>query len=117
MGRCVPARRNREVCIDREALFAAFGEGRILPFDQELWDTLGSEFFNGRSNMVQMSDSAICYTRVPYNIGIEDGHSVNHSRKPTSELSRSVEALAGVVTRETHLAICSTNVLDPTWGE
>ena len=67
--------------------------------------------------MVHMSDPAICYTRVPYNTGIEDGHSVNHSRKPTPELACSVEVLADVVTRETRPAICSTNLIDPTRGE
>ena len=67
--------------------------------------------------MVHMSDSAICFTRQLYNTGIGDGHSVNHSRKPTPELSRSVEALADVVTRETRPAICSTNLIDRHGGE
>ena len=67
--------------------------------------------------MVHMIDAAICFTRQPYTIGMEDGHSVNHSRKPTPELSLSVEVLADVVTRETRPAICSTNLIDPTWGE
>ena len=73
------------------------------------------EIFNERSNMVQLSGSAVVYTSRPLQIGIADGHSVNHSRKPIPELSRGVEVLGDVVTKEMRAAACSTNLMDPTW--
>ena len=66
--------------------------------------------------MVQMRDSAAAYTRKSYNTVIVDGASANHSRKPTPERSRAVSVLADVVTKEKRDAICSTNLIDPTWA-
>ena len=91
------------------------GEGRIPPLDTEFWLEFCAESFNEKSNMVQMSDSAAVYTSRPFAIGIVDGDSVNHSRKPIPELSRSIEVLADVVTKEKRPAVCSTNLIDPTW--
>ena len=62
-----------------------------------------------------MSDSAQAFTKKPYGIGIVDGQHVNHSRKPTPELSRSCEVLKRVGTTEKRAAVCSTNFIDPTW--
>lgn len=91
------------------------GQGRIPPFSPQVWRDVCSRIFKADSNLVQMSDSAIAYTSRPWGLGIVDAHSVNHSRKPTPELARSVDALADAVTLEKRAAICSTNLIDPTW--
>ena len=93
------------------------GEGRLPPLSPAVWHEVCSRIFKADSNLVQMSDSAVAYTRRPWGLGIVDAHSVNHSRKPTPELARSVEALADVSTGEKRAAICSTNLIDPTWGK
>ncbi len=91
------------------------GEGRLPPLEPEYWRQVCSEIFNERSNMVQMSDSAVAYTTGPLPTGVVDRHFVNHSRKPHAEFARSVEALDDVVTKVTRPAIASTCLIDPTW--
>ena len=93
------------------------GQGRVPPLEPQVWRDVCSRIFEDDSNLVQMSDSAICYTSRPRGRGIVDAHSVNHSRKPTPELARSVDVLANVSTGKKRAAICSTNLMDPTWGK
>jgi predicted nucleic acid-binding Zn ribbon protein len=92
------------------------GAGRIPPLSPSKWHEVCSRIFRADSNLVQMSDSAMAYTCRPLGLGVVEGYSVNHSRKPTPELARSVDALADVVTLGRRAAICSTNLIDPTWG-
>ena len=92
------------------------GAGRIPPLSPSKRHEVCSRIFRADSNLVQMSDSAIAYTCRPLGLGVVEGYSVNHSRKPTPELARSVDALADVVTLQRRAAICSTNLIDPTWG-
>lgn len=64
-----------------------------------------------------MPDSCPALTSKPWPASIVDAHHVNHSRKPTPELSRSTEVLANVYEKNTRAAIASTNLIDPTWRE
>ena len=48
--------------------------------------------------------------------GAVDAHSADHSRQPIPALSGPVAVLANLVTMEKRLAICSTNLVDPTWA-
>ena len=90
-------------------------QGRPPPLSPDLWRKVCMALFRSDANIVLMTDSALAYTLRPLPNGIVDAHHVNHSRKPTPELSRSVEALGNVSTGAPRPAVCSTNLIDPTW--
>ena len=89
--------------------------GRLPPLSPDLWREVCASLFRSDANIVLMTDSALAYTLRPLPNGIVDAHHVNHSRKPTPELSRSVDALGNVLTGAPRSAVCSTNLIDPTW--
>ena len=59
-----------------------------------------SEIFTNKSNMVQMSESAVAYTTGLLPQGVVDRHHVNHSQRPHAELAKSTKVLDDVVTGE-----------------
>ena len=91
------------------------GHGRLPPLSPDLWAEVCLAIFRSDANIVLMSDSALAYTLRPLPNGIVDAHHVNHSRKPVPELSRSCEVLGNVATGDPRAAVCSTNLIDPTW--
>jgi hypothetical protein len=101
--------------LEERGITQSRGEGRMPPLEPEWWRALCGRIFKDDSNMVCMSDSATAYTSKPRGQGIVDAHHVNHSRTPTKEFARSVSALAVAGTDERRPAMCSTNLIDPTW--
>ena len=71
-------------------------------------------FGTRKHNLISMPDGADCYNCrcEECKLWFEEHHSVNHSRKPMAELSRSTVVLADVASRAMRSGMAGTQTID-----
>lgn len=89
--------------------------GRVSPIEKAEWHSSAVEVFNETSNVILNTDGAVAYRDSEKLPGIVEHYSVNHSRKPTPELSRSESFLVDVDTGERRAGMAGTQYIDKTW--
>jgi hypothetical protein len=75
-------------------------------------------FGERKHNLISMTDGAECYKCrcEDCKLLLEQHHSVNHSRKPVPELSRSTEVLSDVASQTMRSGMAGTMTVDAEWG-
>jgi hypothetical protein len=101
------------------AITHTVGEGRVPPESSELFHRFCDVAFGeGTGNLISMTDGCHTYrcrcARCAQRFVQREW--VNHSRKPTPELSRSAQVIADVKTRALRPAMAGTMNIDGEWG-